>query len=105
MKKNVLFFLCIINIVCLLIAIFVENVPYGYFSIVRLIEFVSCVVVIINAVLKSSIGVLTLFLGLLGLVFNPIFKVSFSRDVWIIVDICATLLWGIFFLHYIMKKR
>lgn len=105
MKKSVLYVLITINVVILLIAIFVEKMPYGYYSFLRLVQFVSCCVIVINAVLKSSAGVLTLFLGILGLVFNPIFKVPFSRDVWIIVDICATFLWSIFFLHCIMKKR
>ena len=88
----------------LLIAAFV-SMPYGYYVLLRLVEFVSCCVIIIHSVKKNSMNIFTLLFGVFGLVFNPIFKVPFPKDVWAIVDIGAMLLWGIFFLHRIMKKR
>lgn len=88
----------------LLIATLGEGLPYGYYTLLRLVEFVSCCIIFIHLVKKSS-TVFTLLFGLLGLVFNPIFKIPFERDVWIIVDVCAIVLWVIFLIVLGVKQE
>ena len=104
MGKNILYLLGILNIVMLLIATLSEDLSYGYYTLLRLVEFTSCCTIIIHSVRNSSIDIFTLLFGLLGPIFNPIIKVTFEKEIWLGIDSGASILWGVFLLKCIIKN-
>jgi len=65
--------------------------PYGYYTLLRI---VACVVFGIAATiaLKRKHQLLPWAYLLLALAFNPIIKVHFSKEVWMLIDIGAGIL-------------
>ncbi|MBA4314675.1 MAG: hypothetical protein C0422_05010 [Alcaligenaceae bacterium] len=62
--------------------------PYGYYTLLRL---VACITFAWAAyvALENKHSFLPWAYGALALVFNPIFKVSFEKDIWIFIDVAS----------------
>ncbi len=65
--------------------------PYGYYTLLRL---VGCIVFAVAAVaaLARRYATLPWVYGLMALVFNPVFKLHFSKELWALIDVAAAVL-------------
>ena len=95
------YLLVFLNILMLLIAAFVGDLPYAYYILLRWIVFLSCGRIIIYSDLGYSLKVLLI---LAGWMFNPIFRYGDrSKEWWIILDISVTILWVIVLARCILR--
>jgi len=79
----------------LLIAIL--PMPYGYYTLMRLVVMVSAIVV--AAVAYASAGGIrwpTVVFGIVSLLFNPFVPVHLSRDIWFPIDLSVAALFAYF---------
>ena len=60
--------------------------PYGYYILLRWVCFAGFGYLTVQAGLRQKIGWIFV-LGLLAILFNPIVKIFFSREAWVILDI------------------
>ncbi len=74
----------------LLLAI-LDGLPYGFFSLLRLIVFFTNAYLAWLALKSKNLFWVWVY-GLIVIVFNPIIPVHFGRDIWIIVDIFTAFL-------------
>ena len=88
----------VIYITAIMLFIGAAPLPYGYYMLLRL---VTTVVLFWAAYIsyERSYDVLPWVFGILALVFNPIFKVHFPKELWAIIDIGT----GVFLL--VMKGK
>lgn len=84
--------LCIIVGVLLLIAIF--PLPYGYYTFLRLIVFISSLILTFHLREKALYN-LSLAMIVLAILFNPIIPVYLSREIWLPIDLASA---GLFFI-------
>ena len=65
--------------------------PYGYYTLLRL---VGCIVVAVAtfAALARRYATLPWVYGLMALVFNPVFKLHFPKELWALIDVAAAVL-------------
>jgi hypothetical protein len=64
--------------------------PYGIYAIVRIITFLSCILIAISTVQNDrSISAWTFIYLFLALLFNPLFTIHLSREEWIVIDIAS----------------
>lgn len=65
--------------------------PYGYYTLLRL---VACGVFAFAAFIafERKSKVLPWVYGLLALIFNPIIKIYFPKEIWAVIDIAAGIL-------------
>jgi len=69
------------------------DLPYGYFQLLRLVV---CAVAAYGAsgAYKNDASVWAVTLGLIALLFNPVFPVYLNRSTWIFIDlVAAVVLW------------
>lgn len=67
--------------------------PYGYYMLLR---FIACAVFAWAAYItyEQNEDLLPWVFGILAIVFNPIIKIHFPKEVWAVVDFCS----GVFLL-------
>jgi len=71
----------------LLLGIF--SLPIGYYTFLRIAVTLTTVVVIVNEY-KGSIDAWTIILGIIAILFNPIFPIYFnSKSAWLIIDLAV----------------
>ena len=65
--------------------------PYGYYTLLRL---VGCIVFAFAAfaALARRHATLPWVYGLMALVFNPVFKLHFPKELWALIDVAAAVL-------------
>ena len=65
--------------------------PYGYYTLLRL---VGCIVFAAAAfaALARRYATLPWVYGLMALVFNPVFKLHFPKELWALIDVAAAVL-------------
>lgn len=65
--------------------------PYGYYMLLR---FIACAVFAwaAHVTYEKNEEVLPWVFGILAIVFNPIIKIHFPKEVWAVVDFCSGLL-------------
>lgn len=65
--------------------------PYGYYTLLRL---VGCIVFAVAAfaALARRYATLPWVYGLMALVFNPVFKLHFPKELWALIDVAAAVL-------------
>ncbi len=62
--------------------------PYGYYLVIRVVVFVVAIyIVVVGKPLASRDRAL---LGVLAVLFNPVFPVSLTRLVWLPIDLAAS---------------
>ena len=83
--------MAVIYIAAALLALGAAPLPYGYYTILRLI---ACAVFVIAsyASFKSRSRILPYVFGGLALVFNPVVKVHLPKEVWAVIDLSAAVL-------------
>jgi hypothetical protein len=87
----------IIGRVSLIVFIFIGilNQPYGYYEFLRIfVSFISIFLTIEAFKRIKKTGFEYLYLGL-SILFNPIFPIYLSKDVWILFDLVSVILLGI----------
>ena len=76
----------------ILVAIFlfigILNFPYGYYTFLRIFVTISSIYLFLMK--KSQLSVVGLLIAIL---FNPVFPIYLSKDIWIVIDLIS----GIFF--------
>lgn len=65
--------------------------PYGYYTLLRLL---TCIVFAVGAYIayKRRTWVVASIYSVVALLFNPIIKVHFSKDIWSVVDVVTAVL-------------
>ena len=76
----------------ILLAIGCFPLPIGYYTFLRIVVFVVCVILIINDN-KKGLNWSNIALGITGIIFNPIIPIYLhEKGVWVVIDaICAIL--------------
>lgn len=80
----------------------IDGVPYGFFSFLRLIVFVSCAFVAYCAYKQKNEQWMWIF-GAIAILFSPIFPVYLPRVVWMGIDVivAAIMTYAIFRVPFI----
>lgn len=102
MNKNILLFIFLIPAVFLIIAPLIK-LPYGFYTFLRLVVFISAIIIIYQS--YSSVKFLnpTIFIfGFVMIVFNPIIPVHLPREAWLPIDFIAA---GIYLFTYFKIKK
>ena len=75
----------------LILSIF--NMPYGYYTLLRLIVTIGSGAYCIQFLEKKNMNMVYLF-GFIAILFNPLIPVYLNKDTWLIIDLIVG---GIFF--------
>lgn len=65
--------------------------PYGYYMLLRLVAF-SVFAFAVYIAYEKKYKTLPWVYGFMALVFNPIIKIHFPKEIWAVVDIAAGIL-------------
>ncbi|MBL7545540.1 MAG: hypothetical protein JNL11_17105 [Bdellovibrionaceae bacterium] len=76
--------LSLASAILLILAVF--PMSYGYYQFLRVFIFSVSIFLFSKS---SKVGLERIFLIIVGVLFNPVFKVGLMRDIWIILDIFA----------------
>jgi len=95
-NKGVLWVLLVGLLPAILCLVALLDMPYGYYTFLRIVImlFAGCFAVLAVVALESP-WMLIAF-AITGILFNPAFKIGFSRDVWAFIDVAVALLFAIF---------
>jgi hypothetical protein len=88
----------VLHVVIGMLVLAVMPVPYGYFSLLRLITTAVFVWAVLESHRRGHPTLPWIFAGL-ALLFNPVIKVHFSREVWKAIDLAAAI-----FLYVVRAK-
>lgn len=76
------------NLICFLLLGALLPMPYGYFQFLRLVVFATFGFAAFVAINKNS-SVKAVVFGSIAFLFNPMYPISFDREVWMLVDLAA----------------
>jgi hypothetical protein len=62
------------------------DMPYGYFQLVRFIALIGFAILAYQANQQGRLTEMFIYIGL-ALLFQPIFKISFGKQIWNVVDV------------------
>ena len=91
----------------LMIFIGLERMPYSYYEMLRISLFLGSISLIIFDIISKNFYFIILYFVTLVL-FNPIDKIYFKRDVWHMIDsavICVLIITIVFDLIKIFKRK
>lgn len=78
---------------CLLLGIL--SLPIGYYTYLRIAVSIAALIIIIQNY-KQGFSIWNMLFVLLVILFNPIFPIYFNnKEIWIIIDFAAALIFGI----------
>ena len=80
----------IVFIAAAIIAIGAFPLPYGYYTLLRIVACIVFGLLSYGAFIKSNI-ILGAIAALFAIVFNPIIPVYLSKDVWTVIDIAGAI--------------
>jgi hypothetical protein len=83
--------------ILLMIVIFIGilNQPYSYYQFLRIFVFIISIILTIHGFRKvNKTGFEYLYIGL-AILFNPIFPIYLTKEVWVIFDIISVISLGI----------
>lgn len=80
----------IVFIAAAIIAIGAFPLPYGYYTLLRIVACIVFGLLSYGAFIKSNI-ILGAIAALFAIVFNPIIPVYLSKDVWTVIDIVGAI--------------
>ena len=82
----------------------IAPLPYGYYTLLRL---VACGIFAFAAFIacERKGKLLPWLFGFMALIFNPIIKVSFTKEVWMVIDVAAAILLVITAKHLRTEKN
>lgn len=72
----------------------VANLPYGYYRFLRIVITLIAGVSAYNSYKKENYILFIAFLGI-AILFNPIFPIYLSKDIWVPIDVITGLFFGI----------
>lgn len=76
--------------VCVLLAVALAKLPYGYYTFLRIAVCAYCVFACIGTIQRSkTVTFSALILGSLAILYNPLFKIYATRDFWTVVNIAT----------------
>lgn len=79
---------CLLAALLLLIGCF--KMPIGYYTFLRIVVFVTSIIVLIGSV-KNDMLSLAMVSALIGILFNPILPIYLhSKSVWVILDLLSS---------------
>jgi hypothetical protein len=81
------------KIVAVLLCLGVLNLPYGYYTLLRIIVTIAAIINAYNFLEESNMEKVYLF-GFLAILFNPLIPIYLGKELWILIDLAAA---GIFF--------
>jgi uncharacterized protein (DUF3820 family) len=91
--KSITWWLWLIPIAVLVIA--VQRMPYGYYTFTRILV---CVIATFLAWIgwedSPSTRMWSMILGLIAVLFNPIFPIYLTRGTWYYLDLCAAVIFA-----------
>jgi len=76
--------LVVINCIALLIAI--AKMPYGYYFLLRIFTTITCCAICYSAYILKKIKTVIVS-GIIILIYNPIFKLHFDKEIWIFINL------------------
>lgn len=76
------------NLICFLLLGALLPVPYGYFQFLRLVVFAAFSFAAFVAINKNS-NFRSVIFGSIAFLFNPIYPISFDREIWMVIDLVA----------------
>lgn len=102
-KEKLFFYICLTAVILLLLALF--NLPYGYYTFLRIIIFsIACYTIIVLYRLEKTI--MSLIFVIIAVLFNPIIPVYLERDIWAIIDIITAIVFLIsFFTNHLSIRK
>lgn len=78
----------IIYAASLMLLIALLPMPYGYYTLLRICVFGLFGLLAYDAHLKGS-KLLPWLFGFMAVLFNPLFKIHFSREIWAAIDVAS----------------
>jgi hypothetical protein len=66
----------------------IAPMPYGYYAILRLVVFAACVLAV-GLLWSRQRAAQSVVPILVGLLFNPVIRVPFTREVWVPLNVLA----------------
>jgi len=90
MKMNKNKNIAIIIPIILLFLAMIEGLPYGFFTLLRLVVFGTTVFLSWLAY-KSERHAWTWIFGFIALVFNPLIPLYLGRDLWVVIDLLVAI--------------
>ena len=86
--------LIIISILMIIVALF--PMPYGYYQILHLVITVMSILSIYNNYKKAhKASFWVLLFGMILLVYNPLLKVHFEREIWQVINLITAVILAI----------
>jgi hypothetical protein len=77
--------IALVPAVMLVLAVF--QMPYGFYTLLRLVVTIAAAVIAWHAVSKSEKPIWAVLMGLIALLFNPIVPVYLTREIWFFIDL------------------
>ena len=97
--NNIVRTIALISAVLLLLCFL--DLPYGYYMFLRIVIFISSLIFVYYSYSTEKTGLAILF-GLTAILWNPIIKISFEKETWLIFDVIAAV---IFISAYFLSKK
>ncbi len=85
MKKNRQI-IVLISSILLIVAILVDSLPYGYFTFLRLVVFISSLILAWSVFEIEMKWIFAVFI-LIAILYNPVIPVHLTRSIWVILNI------------------
>jgi len=91
--KNIKQITLLIPLILLILAIIFDGLPYGFFTLLRIVIFISALYYfwLIKNDQKSWLSAIFLLIAIL---FNPIIPIYLSRPIWFFIDIIVAALYS-----------
>ena len=82
------------SIVAVMLLIAVAELPYGYYQVLR---WATCGIGVFIAFRAYKVGTtwITWLFGLIAVLFNPIFPIHLTKEIWRPIDLTCALLFGL----------
>ena len=87
----------IASIVLLLLAIM--PLPYGYYTLLRLVVCFTAVFLVWLSYKKQRIK-WAWIMGFIALICNPVVPIYFAREIWIAIDLIVAVIFGIYLIRF-----
>jgi hypothetical protein len=79
----------------ILLAIGCFPLPIGYYTFLRIVIFIACVILIIYDKDKG-LNWFNIALGITGIIFNPIIPIYLhEKEIWMIIDVLGSILFAV----------
>ena len=92
MEKGNQIFLAVSIISIIMLVLAIPDMPYGYYTFLRIIICISAIINVVYLLGKNKIIFMVIF-GLIAILFNPIIKVTFEKETWVIIDMIVALIY------------